>query len=349
MIAAFDHPFLSGLLGDEEMAARIGIDAEIAAMIRFEAVLAEAEAQSGLIPTDAAKAIVSALETFGPDMAALKAGTARDGVVVPELVRQIRQKVGGEHAQYVHFGATSQDVIDTALVLRALSCVDLLQQRLAALATAFGDLSSSFGARQLMAHTRMQPAIAITVADRIESWRAPLLRHLERLQAVRQSIGVVQFGGAAGTLDKLGGKGPAVRAALAERLGLADTPQWHSQRDRVADLANWLSLVTGSLGKFGQDIALMAQTGREIELSGGGSSSAMSHKQNPVDAETLVALAHFNAAQLSGINVALVHEQERSGAAWTLEWMILPQMLIAAGASTRHASALINRIEQIGE
>ena len=99
MIAAFDHPFLSGLLGDEEMAARIGIDAEIAAMIRFEAMLAEAEAQNGLIPTDAATAIVSGLETFGPDIAALKAGTARDGVVVPELVRQIRQNVGGEHAQ----------------------------------------------------------------------------------------------------------------------------------------------------------------------------------------------------------------------------------------------------------
>ena len=158
------------------------------------------------------------------------------------------------------------------------------------------------------------------------------MRHLERLDALRRSLLVVQFGGAAGTLEKLGDKGPAVRAALADRLGLADAPQWHSQRDRIAELAGWLSLVTGSLGKFGQDVALMAQAGDEIELAGGGGSSAMPHKQNPVDAEVLVTLARFNAAQLSGMHQALVHEQERSGAAWTLEWLILPQMVMATAA-----------------
>ena len=199
-----------------------------------------------------------------------------------------------------------------------------------------------------MGYTRMQAALPIAAADRIESWRAPLVRHIERLDAVRRSLLVVQFGGAAGTLDKLDGKGPAVRAALAERLGLADGRQWHSQRDRVADLANWLSLVTGSLGKFGQDVALMAQSGAEIRLSGGGTSSAMAHKQNPVDAEVLVALARFNAAQLSGMHQALVHEQERSGAAWTLEWLILPQMLLAAGASTRIADRLVGSVTSIG-
>jgi 3-carboxy-cis,cis-muconate cycloisomerase len=348
MIGVFDHPFLSGPLGDEEMAALLGIDAEIAAMLRFEAALAETEAELGIIPAEAAEAIVNALAALRPDMAALKAGTARDGVAAPELIRQIRQAVGEPHAEYVHFGATSQDVIDTALVLRALQCLDLLEQRLATLADTFADLSARFGDRPLMAHTRMQPAIPIRVADRIESWRAPILRHLERLDAVRQSIAVVQFGGAAGTLDKLGDKGPIVRAALSARLGLADAPQWHSQRDRVAELANWLSLVTGSLGKFGQDIALMADAGGEIELAGGGSSSAMTHKKNPVDAELLVTLARFNAVQVSGIHQALVHEQERSGAAWTLEWMILPQMLIATGASSRVGIDLTKRIQAIG-
>ena len=145
----------------------------------------------------------------------------------------------------------------------------------------------------------------------------------------RADLLVVQFGGAAGTLEKLGDKAPAVRAALAAKLGLGDAPQWHSQRDALAEFAGWLSLVTGSLGKFGQDIALMAQAGDEIELSGGGGSSAMPHKQNPVAAEALVALARFNATQLSGMHQALVHEQERSGAAWTLEWLMLPQMVVA--------------------
>jgi 3-carboxy-cis,cis-muconate cycloisomerase len=348
MISAFDHPFLSGLICDEETAALLGAAAEIAAMRRFEAALAEAGAELGLVPVEAALAIVDGLAAFQPDLAALKAGTARDGVVVPEFLRQVRQAVGEPHARHLHFGATSQDVIDTALVLRAAACLDLLEQRLAALAAAFADLSGRFGSRALMAHTRMQPAIPIRVADRIESWRAPIRRHLDRLGPARRSIGVIQFGGAAGTLDALGDKGPALRASLAARLKLADAPQWHSQRDRVADLANWLCLVTGGLGKFGQDIALMAQNGAEIELSGGGSSSAMAHKHNPVGAEVLVTLARFNAVQLSGIHQALVHEQERSGSAWTLEWLILPQMIFAAGASSILAARLTGHIQSIG-
>ena len=348
MTAAFDHPFLSGLLGDEEMAALIGVDAEIAEMLQFEAALAGAEAENGLIPAAAAQTIAGTLATFRPDMEALKAGTARDGVVVPELVRQIRQAVGEPHAQHVHFGATSQDVVDTALVLRARACLVLLEQRLQALVAAFADLGQKFGGRQMMGYTRMQAALPITVADRIASWRAPLARHLERLETLRRSLLVVQFGGPAGTLDKLDGKGSAVRAALAARLGLGDAPQWHAQRDRVADLANWLSLVTGSLGKFGQDVTLMAQAGSEIELAGGGTSSALAHKQNPVDAEVLIALARFNAVQLAGIHQALVHEQERSGAAWTLEWMILPPMLIATAASTRGTGNLIKNITAVG-
>jgi 3-carboxy-cis,cis-muconate cycloisomerase len=158
----------------------------------------------------------------------------------------------------------------------------------------------------------------------------------------------VQFGGAAGTLEKLGDKGPAVRAALAAKLGLGDAPQWHSQRDALAEFASLLSLITGSLGKFGQDVALMAQAGSEITLSGGGGSSAMPHKQNPVKAEALVALARFNATQLSGMHQALVHEQERSGAAWTLEWLLLPQMAVATAAALRLAAELAGQIESLG-
>ena len=348
MIAAFDHPILSGLLGDGETAALLGVEAEIAAMLAFEAALAAAAAENGLIPAEAGQAIAGALAGFQSDMTALNEGAARDGVVVPELVRQIRQAVGEPHSRHVHSGATSQDVIDTAFVLRAGACLELLGSRLDALAHAFADLASRFGDLPLTARTRMQPAIPIRAADRIDNWRAPLLRHLDRLEALRRSIGVVQFGGAAGTLETFGGKGPAVRAALAGGLGLADAPQWHSQRDRIADLAGWLSLVTGSLGKFGQDVALMAQAGGEIELAGGGSSSAMPHKRNPVDAEMLVTLARFNATQLSAMHHALVHEQERSGAAWTLEWMILPQMLMATGASTRIASKLAKNITPVG-
>ena len=158
---------------------------------------------------------------------------------------------------------------------------------------------------------------------------------------------VVQFGGAAGTLDALGDAGPQVRAALARELGLGDAPQWHSQRDTIADLAGWLSLVTGSLGKIGQDIALMALTGT-IEIVGGGGSSAMPHKQNPVKAEILETLARFNAAQVGAIHQAMLHPLERSGAAWTLEWLVLPQMVVASAAALRLGIALIGEIRDMG-
>ncbi|RWD66471.1 MAG: 3-carboxy-cis,cis-muconate cycloisomerase [Mesorhizobium sp.] len=347
-VSPFDHPLLSGLLGDEEAARHFSVEADIAAMLGFERALAEAEAECGVIPHEAEAAIVKALASFRSDTAKLRAGVTKDGVVVPELVRQLRAAVGEPHGEFVHLGATSQDVIDTSLMLRLRQAVEHIGLLLSENIVRLAGLEEEFGGRALMAVTRMQPAIPITVADRIASWRAPLERHQQRLKEQSGRLLVVQFGGAAGTLDKIGGKAAAVRAELASRLGLGDAPQWHSQRDAFAELAGWLSLVTGSLGKFGQDVALMAQAGTDIGLSGGGGSSAMPHKQNPVKAEALVALALFNATQLSGMHQALVHEQERSGAAWTLEWLILPQMVVATAAALRLAAELAGRIESIG-
>jgi 3-carboxy-cis,cis-muconate cycloisomerase len=347
-VSAFDHPLLSGLFGDEEVETLLGFDAELAAMLRFEIALAEAEAETGVISAEAASAIAKALAGFKPEMAALRNGVARDGVAVPELVRQMRENIGTQHADRLHFGATSQDVIDTALVLRLRPVLDLFERRLDGLTERFDQLDKRFDRNPLMGRTRMQAAIEISAGDRIRSWREPLVRHKARLEALRPALLTIQFGGAAGTLDKLGGKGKAVRAALARRLKLADVPQWQNQRDRLAEFAGFLSLITGSLGKFGQDIALLAQVGDEIALCGGGGSSAIPHKQNPVEAEILVTLARFNATQLSGMHHALVHEQERSGSAWSLEWLILPQMTVATGSALRLAAELTGRIDRLG-
>jgi 3-carboxy-cis,cis-muconate cycloisomerase len=346
--SSFDHPFLAGLLGDEEIAAYFSADADIRGMLAFEEALAAAEAECGLIPADAASRIADVCSTFAPAVERLRVGASHDGVVVPELVRQLRAAVGKPLEPYLHFGATSQDVIDTSLMLRLKPVLALLDTRLGVMTNVLSDLDNRYGDSRLMARTRMQAAIEITVANRIESWRAPLLRHREHLADIRQRCLAVQFGGAAGTLERLGDDGPAVRAALAERLGLADAPQWHSQRDRIVEIADWLSLVTGSLGKIGLDIALMAQAGDEIELAGGGASSAMPHKQNPVAAETLVALARFNATQVAGVHHALLHEQERSGAAWTLEWLLLPPMVCACASSLRLGVELGSDIRRLG-
>ncbi|OJF94102.1 3-carboxy-cis,cis-muconate cycloisomerase [Pararhizobium antarcticum] len=344
--SAFDHPILSGLFGDPEIAALFSVDADITAMLAFEAALARVQAARSLIPDEAAAEITHLCASFSPDKAALGRAVASDGVVIPELVRQIRRSLG-DNAAHLHVGATSQDVIDTSLMLRLKAACGLVLARLSSIIDAMAALESRDGAAALMGYTRMQAAIPITAADRIRSWRAPLERHRLRMSEIQATL-AIQFGGAAGTLEKFGTAGPALRSALAAELGLADQPQWHSQRDGLVEIAGLFSLITGSLGKFGQDIALMAESGGEITLSGGGGSSAMPHKQNPVAAEVLVSLARFNAVQLSGMHQSLVHEQERSGAAWTLEWLILPQMAGALAASLKLALSLTGQITRIG-
>ncbi|EJT06658.1 3-carboxy-cis,cis-muconate cycloisomerase [Rhizobium sp. CCGE 510] len=341
----FDHPFLSGLLGDDEIAPYFSAEADIRAMLSFEAALARAEASHGLIPDEAARLIAEICAGFSPDLPSLRAATARDGVVVPDFIKQLRIAVGEEAAKSLHIGATSQDVIDTSLMIRLKAVVFLFAGRLSTIAAGLDGLDRQFGRNRLMGHTRMQAAIPISVSDRLQAWRAPLETYRDRL--TEQNF-PVQFGGAAGTLDKLGPQGLAIRASLAQELGLTDAPQWQSQRLPIADIAGLFASISGSLGKIGHDIALLAQAGQEIEISGGGTSSAMAHKQNPVSAETLVALARFNATALSGIHQSLVHEQERSGAAWTLEWLLLPQMAMATAASLRLAGELVGNIRRLG-
>jgi 3-carboxy-cis,cis-muconate cycloisomerase len=344
-LSVFDHPFLSGLLGDDEVAEHLSAVADIRAKLAFEAALAKAEAEHGMMPEAAARHIAKVCTTFQPDIARLNTATARDGLAVPDFVKQLRAAVGEEYGAQVHLGSTSQDVIDTSLMLRLKAVSAIFTARLGMLAKALDTFDEKFGRNPLMGQTRMQAAIPITVSDRIASWRLPLLSLQDRLT---QFLWPVQFGGAVGTLEKFSGNGAAVRASLARELELADVPQWHTQRSVIADIAGLFSLITGSLGKIGQDIALMALAGSEIELAGGGGSSAMPHKQNPVAAEVLVSLARFNATQLSGIHQSLVAEQERSGAAWTLEWMILPQMTMATATSLRLACELGGNIRRLG-
>lgn len=347
----FFPSFLNDLLYDHELARHLDADADCKAMLRYEMALAEAEAACDLIPSAFAQMIIERGATFEPGLVNLRQATLKDGVVVPELVRQIKTHVGEPADRYVHFGATSQDVIDTALALKLKPVFELFGIRLSAIDDALGALEARFGATELMGRTRMQAAIPITVGDRLRVWRGLAVRSLDELDPIRARNLIVSLAGAAGSAEKFGERIGAVRETLAALLGLS-APDYvpHAARDRIGALGGWLSQVTGALGKIGQDIALMAQNEMgEIALSGGGASSAMAHKQNPVRAEVLVSLARFNAVQVSGLHQALVHEQERSGAAWTLEWLTLPQMLNATGIALLHAQALIASVTRIGK
>lgn len=335
---------LQALVGDAEFSALFSDGADVAAMLDFERALAQAEADAGVIPGSAAEAIAAACSDFSPDFDALATGFARDGVVVPELVRQLRVAVG-EQGKFVHFGATSQDAIDTSLVLRLARAITLIEDRLAALGKGFQGLNERFGRQGLMGHTRMQRALPITAGNKIGNWAEPLARQLRALEGMRRSLLVIQLGGAVGTREAFGDKADEVARRLADYLDLGFATPWHTQRDPLVDFASVLSLITGALGKFGADVALLSQNEvGAITLAGGGGSSAMPHKSNPVKAELLVTLARFNAGQVGLLHQALVHEYERSGSAWTLEWMVLPQIVEATGAGLRVANELVGQI-----
>lgn len=346
MTDVFDHPWLGGLFADAETAALWAPEAQLAGMRAFEAAWSRALGRVGIADPVAAEAAAKAIETMTFDLDDLRAGTAQDGVVVPRLVAQIKAVAQGP----VHKGATSQDVIDTATAIAMRDTLVLLDARLAALVEALTALDMRFGTAPMMGRTRMQAATEITVHDRIAPWLLPLLAHRARLAELRPRVAVVQIGGASGDRAALGDNAGQITADVAGALGLGNPPRaWHAMRDGVVEFASVLSLISGTLGKIGQDIALMAQQGiSEIALSGGGGSSAMPHKQNPVQAELLVTLARFNAVQVSAMHQALVHEQERSGAAWALEWMVLPQIAQTTGRALAVALSLAGQVQRMG-
>lgn len=338
-------PLLSALCGDDEIEALLADKAQIAAMLAFERALAEASAECGWITEDAAGAVRGAIDGFVPDWPALSAGMARDGVVVPALIKQLRAKVSQPHGAALHKGATSQDVIDTALMLQLARVFDVYEARLTALLAALERLAAAHGEKPLMAHTRMQKALPTTWGAKLASWSEPLARHLRALAGLRRSLLVVQLGGPVGDRGSFEGHGDAIAAGMAKRLDLGMATPWQAQRDPIVALGGALTQIAGSLGKIGADVALLAQNEvGVVRLEGGGGSSAMAHKSNPVNAEVLVALARYVAGLSGTLAQAQIHEYERSGAAWTLEWLVLPPMLGATGASLRLGLCLFDQL-----
>jgi 3-carboxy-cis,cis-muconate cycloisomerase len=336
---------LSVLAGDPDIEALLSDQAQLAAMLAFERALAEASAEAGFISEDAAKAIVSAIGSFQPDWPGLEAGMAQDGVVVPALIRQVKVLVPEPHRPALHKGATSQDVTDTALMLQLAKVFDVYEARLSTLLEALDALAAAHGGKALMAHTRMQVALNTTWGAKLTSWSEPLKRHLRALVSMRRSLLVIQLGGPVGDRGSFDGHGETIASGMAKRLDLGLATPWQATRDPIIALGSLLAQISGSLGKLGMDVTLLAQNEvAAVRLAGGGGSSAMAHKSNPVNAEVLVALARYNAGLAGTLNQAMVHENERSGAAWTLEWLTLPPMLVTTGASLRLAAILLGQL-----
>ena len=342
----FDSSLLGNLVVDAETAECFSDEAAVRAMLQFEVALATVQERLGVIPAGSAAQIGSVAEAFEPNWAGLVTSMPLSGHPVAELVRQFRE-AAGPAGQYVHFGATAQDVMDTALVTRLSRVLTILAGRMERLIGALADQADRHRKTVMAGRTRTQQAVPVTFGLKAAGWLLPLARHRLRLAELWPRVMTVQFGGAAGTLGTLRGKGLVVMEELAQELGLhAPAAPWHSQRDGFAELAGWLSLLTGSLGKMGQDLALLAQT--EIaEASDGsvGSSSAMPHKSNPIRSEVLVTIGRSNATLLASMHQAAIHEHERGGSAWALEWLTLPQMAMLAGGALRTAFDVLDGLE----
>ncbi|WP_191057602.1 3-carboxy-cis,cis-muconate cycloisomerase [Geminicoccus harenae] len=342
-VSAFDSAMLGGLLGDGTLGALLDDRARIRAMLQVEVALARVQGELGIIPEAAGVTIAATAVALEIEPAELAAGTAKDGVPVPTLVKALRKAVGAPHADHVHFGATSQDIVDTALVLTIAEVLEVIAGRLHSSIELLAALAERHAATIMAGRTRFQLASPTTFGLKAAGWAAPLRRHLDRLAELRPRLAVVSLAGASGNPASLGERGGEVEAALARELGLgvAIAP-WHAARDTVAELAGWLSLVTGSLAKIGLDVLLLAQNEvGEVRPGSGGGSSTMPHKANPVAGEVLVALARSSAERVAAMHHALLHAHERDGSAWLAEWLNLPDLLVAAGAASRTALTLL--------
>jgi 3-carboxy-cis,cis-muconate cycloisomerase len=345
--APADSALYAGLLGDRETAALFSDTAEVRAMLIVEGTLARVQGDLGVIPADAAAFLHRASLDVQIDPAGLTVETARNGVPVPALITAFRKGTEApDMTRWLHWGATSQDIMDTALALRLKRVLDLWETRLAQLTGALGLLALAHADTAMAARTYGQAAVPTSFGALVASWGRPLLRHRSRLQALAPNLLQVSLSGAAGTAAALGDKAAATRAGMATALGLTDPgASWHAERDGIAAFGAWMAGVTATLGKMGVDLGLLCQTGiNEVAISGAGGSSTMPHKQNPVGPAVLVALGRQVAGLSSTLTGAAIHPLQRDGAAWFTEWLTLPQMCISTGCALSLALDIARRV-----
>jgi 3-carboxy-cis,cis-muconate cycloisomerase len=329
-----DSAIYSTLLGDAETAKLFSDSAEVRAMLLVEGALARVQGAAGMIPAEAAAYIERAAREVMIDPAALAAETARNGVPVPALLAAFRKEANApDMLQYLHWGATSQDIMDTALALRLRKVLDIWQTRLMGILAQMAALADTHADLPMAARTYGQIATPTTFGAVVAAWGWPLIVHHARLHDLRADVLKVSLSGAAGTMSAMGGQGPEIRAALAAELDLADPGHsWHSDRAGIAALAGFAAALAASLGKLGEDLILHTQSGlNEVSLGTGGGSSTMPQKQNPVAPSAIVALARVVIGQAGLLQGAGLHRAQRDGAAWFTEWLTLPQMCMALG------------------
>lgn len=340
----FSFPELEQILSDES---------RIKAVLQFEAALAKVEAQVGVIPKGAAQKIEKQCHTEHLDLAAIARQAGLTGNIAIPLVKMLTESVERQDkdvARFVHWGATSQDAIDTGFLLQLRDAFALMEKDLAQLTATLADLANAHRKTVLAARTWMQQALPTTFGFIAAGWLDAILRHRTRLNEIRPRILSLQFGGAVGTFAALRGNGPEVAKALAAELQLTlPVVPWHTHRDRMAEAVAFLGILTGTLGKIARDISLHAQTeiGELAEPAGPGrgGSSTMPHKRNPVTCSMVLAAATRVPGLVSTMLSAMPQEQQRGLGGWQAEWETLPEIVRLCGGALHHLAEMLPHLE----
>ena len=339
-----DSSVLGTLYGSDAMRAAFDENAWFQAMLDVEAALARVQAGLGLIPADAAVAITAAARVENLERAELAASVRNVGYPVVGVVKGLSRAAGAAGA-WTHWGATTQDIMDSATVLQIRAGLDLIEDDLRAMALALAAQADTHRLTVMAGRTHLQHALPVTFGLKCAIWLMPLLDHLDRIAQLRPRVERVQFGGAAGTLASLGAAGPAVIAGLADELGLAaPLAPWHVARDGMAETVSVLGLICGSLAKIATDVILMAQNEvaevSEPYVAGRGQSSTMPQKRNPIASEYILASARQVQALVPVMQGAMAQDHERATGPWQAELLALPQAFVLTHGALLHARAI---------
>ncbi len=337
------------IFSDERCAAELGDEKLLAAMARFEGALAVASARAGIFQESHAKAIAQACEQAKFDTAALARDARTAGTLAIPFVLALRAQVPTEAARYVHFGATSQDVMDTAVAL----CLKRAAERITTLALELGDAAAVLARRHAdtptVARTLLQPAAPVPFGWKAAMWLAPLARALPHWRAAVDQACVLQFGGAAGTLSAFQDRGSLVAEALAEELKLKSAVTWHSARDGFARLGSEAAILTGIAAKVARDVALLMQPEigevAEPAAPGRGGSSSMPHKRNPSGSLLALEAAQRAPALAATLLGELVPEHERGIGQWQSQWFTLRELALSASSALAAMGEVLERLE----
>ncbi len=333
-----------------DMADIFSPEAQVRAILAFEAALARAEARAGVIPQEAAEAIAARCQIKLFEVEALYREAALAGTLAIPLVRRLTALVEGAGQGFVHWGATSQDAIDTAFMLQMREGLNQVVEGLLGVCAACAALVERHRHTLIPGRTLLQQAVPITFGLKAARWLDVTARQVQMLRADRQRLLVVQLGGAAGTLAALGAQGPQVVALLAEELGLeAPGLPWHTERDRIARIATALGIVAGAMAKIAGDVLLLAQTevgeAAEAASPGRGTSSALPQKHNPIAATFAAASARLAIGAVPVVLSAMAQEHERAAGGWQAEWSALPDLFLHAAGAVWHVREAVGSLQ----